>query len=269
MADKKKTDSGWCAGKVVAVTGAARGIGKNIAARFAREGAKVVVCDLNAQGGGKAAADIGAQFLEVDLAKRGSPQEMVRAVVAKWGRLDVLVNNARSGERAAPFAETEEGWDVLMSVTLRAAFFASQEAVLAMSKTGGGVIVNVGSIAAEMVCAESPAYHIAKAGLEQMTRWFAVESGARGVRVNAVLPGFIVQDEHRARYDRQDNAEYRRLAEFCHPAGRVGTSDEVAEAVLFLASPGAGFITGECLVIDGGSTLQEQFGLLHRFSRQG
>lgn len=130
---------------------------------------------------------------------------------------------------------------------------------------GGGSIVNIGSIAAFMACHESPIYHVAKGGLLQMTRYLAVEAGPYGVRVNAVLPGFIVQDEHLTRYASANNERYREIAEFSHPLRRVGSAEDVSNAVLFLCSSGAHFISGQTVVVDGGLSIQEQSGLLFRF----
>ncbi len=259
--------------KVVAVTGSGRGIGKNIARAFGRERGIVAICDIDKQKGKATEFElreqgISAKFLCVDLRQRGAPQAMIQQVVQRWGRLDILVNNARSGRRTGLLEEDEDTWEEGISVTLRAAFFASQEAIRVMSQTGGGSVVNISSIAALLTCHESPIYHIAKAGLLQMTRYLAAHAGRHRVRINTVLPGFIVKDEHRARYEREDNQRYREIAEFCHPMGHVGESDNVANAVLFLCSPEASFISGQCLVVDGGLTLQEQSGLVFRFDRE-
>lgn len=264
---------GRFAGKVAAVTGSARGIGKNIARAFGRQGALVVICDIDEEKGRVTESELRQQgmsveFLCVDLSQRGTPQAMIQKIVERWGRLDILVNNARSGRRTSLLEEDEDTWEEGISVTLRAAFFASQEAIRVMSQTGGGSIVNISSIVGLLTCHESPIYHIAKAGLLQMTRYLAAHAGIYGVRVNAVLPGFIVKDEYKARYERDDNQRYREIAEFCHPMGHVGGSDDVAKAVLFLCSPETSFISGQCLVVDGGLTLQEQSGLVFRFDRK-
>jgi len=113
---------------------------------------------------------------------------------------------------------------------------------------------------------ESPAYHAAKGGVIQLTRYLAGVGGALGVRTNAVAPGFIVQDEHHARFERDDNEAYRRVANTIHPIGRVGSPDEIAEAVLFLASNRSSFIAGQILFADGGSSVQEQWMLFDRYS---
>lgn len=269
----KRTDSRHkrFKGRVALITGGARGIGKNIARAFGRDGATVLICDIDEESGRRTEKELRKQkvsieFLSLDLRQAGAPQSTIREIVKRWGRLDFLVNSARSGRRRELSDENEETWEDTISVTLRAAFFASQQAIPAMARTGGGSIVNIASIAAVMACHESSIYHIAKAGMLQMTRYLAASGGPYGVRVNAVLPGFIVQDEHRARFEAADNREYREIARFCHPGGRVGTADDVAHAVLFLCSPEASFISGQGLVVDGGATLMDQFGLVYRFA---
>lgn len=267
MTSKEKADAArepkWAFdGKVVLVTGSARGIGKTIASAFGMAGAHVAICDLNGDASEatvKELLDLGisAGHFVVDLSKIGEPQRMVMEVAKKFGRLDVLVNNARAGVRRAFLEDSEDNWDLTMSVGLRAAFFASQQAIPLMERNGGGSIVNISSVAAFLVSLESAGYHAAKAGLVQLTKYLAVNSGARQVRVNAVLPGFIVQDEHRERYLREDNAAYRARAEGCHPLKRVGYASEVAEATLFLCSDSARFITGQSIVVDGGFTVQD------------
>jgi NAD(P)-dependent dehydrogenase (short-subunit alcohol dehydrogenase family) len=256
-------------GKVVAVTGAARGIGRNIAARFAAAGAQVYLCDVDADLGRKAAdalraKKLKAEFVAADLSTASGATSMISGIASKAGRLDVLVNNARAGKAAALLDETEASWDLGMSVTLKGAFFASQQAVRVMSSHGGGAILNIGSVAAHLATHESPAYHAAKAGLVQLTRYLAAAAGAAGVRANCICPGFIVQDEHRARYDGAPNAAYRAAAEAMHPLRKVGSSDDVAELALFLCSDRARFVSGEVVVLDGGATIQEQFSLLRR-----
>ena len=261
-------------GKVALVTGSARGIGRSIAHRFAQLGATAIIADRDLEGAERTVAALVAEGLSarshsVDLTQPGAAAALVRDVAATCGRLDVLVNNARAGGRSAALAETEDNWDLTMGVVLKAAYFASQEAVAVMAGKGGGSIVNIGSVASRHVSGESAVYHAANAGLEQATRVLAAQAGAVGVRVNAVLPGFIIQDEHRARYDRDDNAAYRRRAELGHPLASVGSSADVAEAVVYLSSPAARFIPGHSLLVDGGLLLNDPWQLATLLAKQG
>lgn len=259
--------------KIVVITGGAGGIGKNIARAFGREGGHIIICDVNTKKGRKTQNELRRQkitvdFLCADLSKKGVPRRMVKKIIKRFGRLDILVNNARFGQRISLLDENEDSWEQAMAVTLRAAFFASQEAIRGMSKTGGGNIINISSVAALLTCQPSPVYHIAKAALLQMTRYLAAEAGKHNIRINAVLPGFIVKDEDRPYYESKHNEQYRRIAEFCHPLKKVGSSDDVANAVLFLCSQEASFISGESLIVDGGLTLQEQSSLVFRFNER-
>ncbi|OGL50478.1 MAG: hypothetical protein A3H37_06350 [Candidatus Schekmanbacteria bacterium RIFCSPLOWO2_02_FULL_38_14] len=259
--------------KVALITGSATGIGKNIARAFGQEGAHVAICDIDLENGKKTEMElidrkISASFFHVDLSLKGAPYDMVRQVVQRYGKLDILVNNARSGQRTSFFEEDENSWEKGISVTLRAAFFASQEACRVMSEKGGGNIINISSVAALLACHESPVYHIAKAGMLQMTRYLAMHTGKFGVRVNTILPGFIVRDEHKARYDQDNNKNYREMVNFIHPSGHIGCSDDVANLVLFLCSSESSFINGQCIIIDGGLTLQEQSSLVFRFEKK-
>lgn len=261
--------SGDFQGKVALVTGAARGIGFAIARTLGQHGATVVIADIQAQGTTRAVEELSkrgvqARSLIVDLAAPGAATAMVEQVVRDCGRVDVLVNNARAGKRLSLFDETEENWDLAVDVGLKASFFGSQAAIRTMKDAGGGAIVNIASVAGALVTKEAASYHATKAGLLQLTRYLAVAGGPCGVRVNAVLPGLIVQTEHRARYDAPENAAYRRLVGQYQPLGAPGSEDDVAEAVRYLCSPAAKYVSGSCLTLDGGATTQEQFGMLLR-----
>ena len=260
--------------KIVIVTGAARGIGKNIAIKFATAGAYVVIADQDDTSANMVVEQIrsagnNSEYYKVDLSKIEQAESMIRDVMHAHGRIDVLVNNARSGTRTESLDENEENWKLSLDVSLKAPLFMSQVFIRKHTdNTEMACIVNISSVAAQKICNESAVYHVAKAGLENLTRYLAVYGGPKGIRVNAVRPGFIVQDEHQGRYLQKDNASYRQMAENCHPLRRVGTSDDIADAVLFLSSDRASFITGQVLTIDGGLTIQDQWDLASNFARR-
>jgi 3-oxoacyl-[acyl-carrier protein] reductase len=260
-------------GKTALVTGAARGIGLCIARRLAEEGAHVVIADVNVDKGAQAAHALSAwgtvDFLPTDLSLPGGGEAMVAAAARLTGRVDVLINNARSGRRLGLLEESEENWDQVMEVGLKAAFFASQATIRVMAERGGCRIVNVASVAAIQATLESPSYHAAKSGLLHLTRYLAVAGGPYRAFVNCVLPGLIVQEEHRPRFDSEGNEAYRAMAVSYQPLGEVGTEQDVAEAVLYLCSERARYVSGACLTLDGAATAQEPFGLLMRQATRG
>lgn len=246
---------------VCLVTGAGRGIGRSIALALGREGCSLALSDINANRLNLVQAEllahgVNAEVFAFDLGIKGEAHRLAQAVVARFGKLDLLVNNARAGKRVSFADESEENWDLAFGVNLKAAFFLAQAAIPLMSKDAA--IINIGSVSGQLVSSESPSYQISKAGMLHLTRYLAANSG--GVRVNAVLPGFIVQDEHRHRYesDDADQCRYREIVDALHPlGGGPGYSDDIANAVIFLASKEAGFINGHSLVIDGGLTVQD------------
>lgn len=252
------------------ITGAARGIGKNIAQKFVSLGAQVIIVDIDIVHGIKASEaissnDHNAEYIQCDLRELKQIDELLSSVVDKYGKIDILINNARAGIRTAPFKETEDNFQIALDVSLRAPLFLSQSFInCSIIKKNAGCILNISSVSALSIGSESVAYHLAKAALENLTRYLAVHGGPHGVRVNAIRPGFIVQDEHLDRYNQDANEKYRRLAEYCHPLRKHGTSDDVANASLFLCSDFAGFITGQVLTVDGGLLSQDPFSMAMR-----
>lgn len=255
-------------GKTALITGAARGIGFTIARRLGEAGAHVIIADINANDGLASVqslrrAGLLVDFVPSDLSVISAAVEMVDNASKITGRIDVLVNNARAGSRVGLLEETEENWNLGMNVGLSAAFFASQATIRLMADLGGCHIANIASVAACQVTLESPSYHASKAGLLQLTKYLAVTGGAHNARVNCVLPGLVVQEDHRDRFYSEENEKFRSLAMQYQPLDEVGTERDVAEAILYLCSDQrARFVSGACLTLDGGATSREPFSLL-------
>jgi NAD(P)-dependent dehydrogenase (short-subunit alcohol dehydrogenase family) len=249
--------------KVSIVTGAASGIGKATAINFAREGAPVMCADVNAEGAEATArqiADTGGQAASIraNVAKEDDVKEMVAQTVGRWGRLDVLFNNAGIGIGMPVTQMPVEEWDRLMGINLRGVFLGCKHAIPEMLKNGGGSIVSTASDAGLRGSAFLSAYCASKAGVILLTKSLAVEWGGQGIRINCVCPGVIqtpILDPLIAMSQQTTGAtpdqQWKRMGDM-HPIGRVGQPEEVAKAVTFLASNEASFITGIAMPVDGG-----------------
>jgi len=248
--------------KVAIITGAASGIGKATSLVFAREGAKVLCADINADGAEATArqiADTGGESasFKVDVADEPQVQAMVADAVSRWGRLDAIYNNAGIGTGGPVTQVSVEEWDRINSINLRGVFLGTKHAIPEMLKTGGGSIVNSASTAGLMGTPMLSAYCATKGGVVMFTKATAAEWAPMGVRINCVCPGVI----RTAIYDpvvvmakaagATLEETWERLAK-PQPMGRVGEASEVAEVVAFLASDRASFITGVALPVDGG-----------------
>ncbi|RLC97350.1 MAG: short chain dehydrogenase [Chloroflexi bacterium] len=247
-------------GKVALVTGGSSGIGRAAALAFAREGAKVVIADVLVEGSRETVSMIqrsGGQAvaLETDVTRAEQVEAMVKGAVAAYGRLDCAFNNAGVGGARAPTAEhTEEDWDRIIRVNLKGVWLCMKYEIPQMLEQGGGVIVNTASVAGLVGFNGTPAYVASKHGVVGLTKAAALEYAQSGIRVNAVCPGVI----HTPMIDRTVSklphmAEvYRKM----HPMGRLGEPEEIAEAVVWLSSDAASFVTGHAMAVDGGLTVQ-------------
>lgn len=244
--------------RVVIVTGGSQGIGRAAAIAFARDGAAVAVADLDAEHGEAVVAEIEtgggeALFVDADISDEDRVRALVAAVVERWGRLDVLVNNAGQYAQADAVETSLETWQRVIATNLTGAFLCTRHAVPAM--TDGGVIVNVSSEAGLVGIEGQVAYNVSKGGLISLTKSCAVDFADRGVRVNAVCPGTTYTPLVERALARSDDPEAtRRELEQVRPLRRLGTPEEIAAAIVFAASPDAGYMTGAVISIDGGNT---------------
>jgi NAD(P)-dependent dehydrogenase (short-subunit alcohol dehydrogenase family) len=232
-------------GRVALVTGAGRGIGHDLALALVGAGATVV--------SGIRGGDAPTESVAIDLRDIGSIRAAVDTVVERHGRIDMLVNNAGLGTNHDALDVTEEEWDELMAVNLKGLFFTCQAAGRHMVARRYGRIVNMSSQAGHVGIRRHAAYSASKGGVELLTKVLALEWGPHGVTVNAVAPTFVRTPGTAERLDRPEFLEdvLTRI-----PIGRVGTTTEVAAAVIFLASPSAGLVNGTSIVADGGWTAQ-------------
>ena len=261
-------------GRVAIVTGAATGIGRATARRLAAEGATVTVVDRQTARGEETARlieDEGgrADFFSCDVADTASVRAMIDAVAGK-GRLDVLVNNAGIPGPSAPAADLAvEDWDRVIAVNLRGVFLCCKYALPHLAATGNGAIVNIASTFGMVGAPASPAYGASKGGVIALTRQLAVDYGSRGIRVNAVSPGYVDNDmdqrrDRMAPEEAAANLAAREAAAALQPLGRQADVAEIAAAVAFLASDDGSFATGAILPVDGGCTAHFNLGAANR-----
>lgn len=241
--------------KVILITGAGRGIGKETAKMMAAQGAKVVVCDRDPQSVAETAAEIKGLGLEAmgepaDVTKRAELEAVVGRVVAKWGRIDVLINNAGITQDATLAKMTEEQWDRVIDVNLKGVFNTTQAVLPTMLEQGKGKIINASSVVGVYGNFGQTNYAATKAGVIGMTKSWAKELARKGITANAVAPGFILTDMTAAMPEKVLG-----LMQDKTPVGRLGQPEDIAKAYLFLASDDADFINGQVLGVDGGLSL--------------
>ena len=250
-------------GKGVIVTGGASGIGKATVERFLEEGAKVAIIDVSVESGEAALKELKKKGFRPllfvgDVTKSSDVKKMVREAKAKLGRVDILFNNAGILVEGTVEDVTEKDWDRIMAVNVKGVFLMSKEVVPIMLKQRKGVIVNNASCSGLVGDRNAIAYNTSKGAVVLMTKCLALDYAKKNIRVNCVCPGEIDTPMFRqeARSRKMPVEEYRKeLCEY-HPIGRLGVPSEVANAVLFLASDQASFITGAAFSVDGGYTCQ-------------
>ncbi len=239
-------------GKTALVTGAAQGIGRDIALALATDGADVAICDVNLEAAQKTAAEIEAKgrkslAVKANVASSADVVAMIDQIVEKLGKIDILVNNAGITRDGLILRMKDEDWDLVLGINLKGAFLCTKAALKYMSKQRSGTVINIASIVGAMGNAGQANYVASKAGLIGLTKTIAREYANRGITANAVAPGFI------------DTAMTQALSENVRtelakqiPMGKLGTPADVANAVRFLASPWASYITGQVIHVNGG-----------------
>ena len=246
--------------KVCIVTGGGSGIGRATALLFAREGARLLIADKRGASADAVVAQCtrnGGRALgtETDVARVDDVRRMIEVAVDEFGRLDVLVNNAGYGIAGSVLETDEEAWDVLMAVNVRGVFMCSKYAIPAMKKNGGGSIVNTASVVAQVGISNRAAYCASKGAVAALTRAIAIDHVRDGIRCNAVAPGTIDTPYFQEILHKSPDPEATRKALAARQLmGRMGTPEEIAQGILFLASDESRFATGTILTLDGGWT---------------
>jgi NAD(P)-dependent dehydrogenase (short-subunit alcohol dehydrogenase family) len=245
-------------GKKAIITGAATGIGAVTARMFAQEGAGVVVADINEDAGQRTVQEIRdgggeAHFMRIDVTRESEVEALIKNGAEALGGLDVVFNNA-GAQRSGPVTEFDQDqWDLLMAVNPRSCFFGVKHAVPVLREAGGGSIINMASLAAVKGGAGLTAYSASKGAIVAFTKALAPELAPDNIRVNAVCPGWVDTPFNQPAIDFMGGAaEQERVVERIVPMGRQGTPEEIAPIVVYLASDGSSYMTGQALVVDGG-----------------
>ncbi len=247
--------------KVALVTGGGSGIGRASALAYAKEGARVVVADVNVERGQdtvRAIESAGGQalFVRADVSKRADVEAMINTTVESYGQLDCAFNNAGiEGAVGTPIADyPEDSWDKVMDINLKGVWLCMKYELAQMLKQGSGTIVNTASVAGLVGGPFGSAYYASKHGVVGLTKAGAIEYGKSGIRVNAVCPG-VIRTEMADRLI-NDNQQIESAVTSLHPLGRLGTPEEVAHMVVWLSSDDASFVTGQAMAVDGGFVAQ-------------
>ena len=237
-------------GRVAIVTGAAQGIGAACARRFAREGAPVVLADVDDARGQALASELGGFYQHCDVGDKAQVDALVAATLARHGRIDVLVNNAGIF-KAADFLEVSEAdFDAVLRVNLKGSFLVGQAVAREMARVGRGSIVNMSSVNGVLAIPTIASYNVSKGGINQLTRVMALALADKGIRVNAVAPGTIATELAAKAVLTSEEARQKIMSRT--PMGRLGEPSEIADVVAWLASDAASYITGEIVTVDGG-----------------
>jgi NAD(P)-dependent dehydrogenase (short-subunit alcohol dehydrogenase family) len=236
--------------RVCLVTGGAQGIGEACCRRFAREGAKVVIADMDDTRGAALASELGGLYVHCDVGDKAQVDALVAAAITAHGRIDVLVNNAGIFKACDFLDITEADFDAVLRVNLKGAFLVAQAVAREMARAGRGSIVNMSSVNGTLAIPSIASYNVSKGGINQLTRVMALALADKGIRVNAVAPGTIATELAAKAVLTSEEAKARIMSRT--PLRRLGEPAEIADTVAYLASDAASYITGEIVVVDGG-----------------
>ena len=237
-------------GRVAIITGAAQGIGAACARRFAREGAPVVLADVDDARGQALARELGGIYQHCDVGDKAQVDALVAATLNRHGRIDVLVNNAGIFKAADFLDVSEADFDAVLRVNLKGSFLVGQAVARAMAQAGRGSIVNMSSVNGVLAIPTIASYNVSKGGINQLTRVMALSLADKGIRVNAVAPGTIATELAAKAVLTSEDARQKIMSRT--PMGRLGEPSEIADVVAWLASDAASYITGEIVTVDGG-----------------
>jgi NAD(P)-dependent dehydrogenase (short-subunit alcohol dehydrogenase family) len=248
-------------GKVAVITGAAQGIGRGIAHRYAEEGAAVVVADIQEERGQATTEELRskgarASFVHTDVTEQSQIKRMIDHAVEEYGHLDILVNDAYWNKGGTAVDLDLADWNKALAAMVTASFLGAKYAVPHMERAGGGSIISISSVHGLLAAARGVAYETAKGALILLVKEMAVDFGPLGIRVNAICPGLIVHEKHDTTW--QQDPFRAGIRKMDYPIRRWGTPLDIANAALYLASDEASFVTGHALVVDGGMTVQLQ-----------
>ena len=236
--------------RVCIVTGGAQGIGQACSRRFAREKARLVIADIDDTQGQALAAELECLYLRCDVGDKAQVDALVAQTIARYGRIDVLVNNAGIFKAADFFDVTEADFDAVLRVNLKGSFLVGQAVAREMAKTGGGSIINMSSVNGTLAIPNIASYNVSKGGINQLTRVMALSLADHGIRVNAVAPGTIATELAAKAVLTSTEARAKIISRT--PMKRLGEPHEIADVVAFLASDAASYMTGEIVLVDGG-----------------
>jgi NAD(P)-dependent dehydrogenase (short-subunit alcohol dehydrogenase family) len=243
----------WLDGKRVVITGAASGIGRDTARLFAQEGARLAIGDLNEEGGRAVAEEVGGTFVRTDVSRAADMEGLTSRAAEALGGIDVLVNNAGLQHSGAVTEFPEEKWDALFAVNAKSCFLGARYGVPHLRRAGGGVIVNTASLAGLKGGPGMTAYSASKGAVIAFTKALAAEVAPDGIRANAICPGWVDTPFNQPAIDFMGGTgEQDRVIKTIVPLQRQGQTDEIARAMLFLASDLSSYMTGQALVVDGG-----------------